>query len=74
MWTKMRDGQPPNGTIFAVVWHDGSSGYAFLKTDAGEVLGCEDAMPHEGPFHADDLWAKLPDDFELYFMTVTDDI
>lgn len=71
-WKKMSDIQPENGTKFCVMYHDGSGAYAYLKTDEGDILGCEDGMLMYWKFNDNDIWSYLPDDFDLWFMTCYD--
>ena len=73
MWTRFKDGLPSDGASFAVMFHDGSGGYAYLRSGQS-CLGCEDAMEESmDRFSDDDLWSELPKDFELYFMAQHDD-
>ena len=74
MWSRFKDSVPSPGTRFAVMWADGSGGYAYLMSDGNEILGAEDGMSEEvSRFKSDDLWSALPDDYALWFMEQHDD-
>lgn len=71
VWTVWVTDPPSVGWKVVIVCNDGCSSSLALMTDEGPLDG-EDGMSLTDEFLAGAIWTRLPDNYPLYFMELTD--